>query len=468
MKELQIQKLGTFRNSPRFYKEGKRLELAGFAPGTRFSAKLYREKGLVLLEVDSAGDRTVSHKKAGAGTVPVIDINSATLLEIFEGLDAVRVVVQQGRIAILAIASDIRQQEREGRLAKKLSSGEPLAMGSISHGVGILSHALHSGLEASGVEARLAFANDIEADYMAQAQAANSCWNDQTIAITAPMQELVFDDRAMAKLPALDILEGGIPCTAASSAGRAKKGLAKPEDDRQVGHLIVSLITMVVRKNPSIVVLENVPNYLDTASMGIFRSQMADLRYTVSERILEGHDFGALENRKRMVAIAVSNGIKLDIDALLDSLKVAARAVRHVSDILDPIPLDDPSWSKMQYLKDKEVRDKAAGKGFRMQPVLASDFSVPTVTRGYMKRRSTDPFLQHPENPDLLRLFTPREHARIKGVPEQLIAGLSATTAHEALGQGICYGPFVAVGKAIGLGLKSIFATLPDAPRLAA
>jgi DNA (cytosine-5)-methyltransferase 1 len=104
----------------------------------------------------------------------------------------------------------------------------------------------------------------------------------------------------------------------------------------------------------------------------------------------------------------------------------------------------------MQYLKDKEVRDKAAGKGFMRQEVDAASISVPTITRGYMKRRSTDPFLRHPENPDLLRLFTPSEHARIKGIPEEFVANLSGTMAHQLLGQSILMKPFLHVGKALG------------------
>jgi DNA (cytosine-5)-methyltransferase 1 len=67
-----------------------------------------------------------------------------------------------------------------------------------------------------------------------------------------------------------------------------------------------------------------------------------------------------------------------------------------------------------------------------------------------MKRRSTDPFLQHPENPDLLRLFTPAEHARIKGILESLVAGLSGTTAHQLLGQSILPVPFEFVGEKVG------------------
>ena len=95
-----------------------------------------------------------------------------------------------------------------------------------------------------------------------------------------------------------------------------------------------------------------------------------------------------------------------------------------------------------------------------MQVVTAFDTKCPTITKGYSKVRSTDPKVQHPSNPDLLRQFTPAEHARVKGIPEHLVVGMSATLAHELLGQSICYAPFKAVGRLIGSTLKALRPTL--------
>lgn len=454
MGSYDIMKLGSFRNSPRFYKQGKRLLLAGFAPGKRFKATVEEARGMVVLRVDTAGDRLVSAKGAD---VPVIDINSAEVLGMFEGMDRIRVVVRAGEICLLALATEVRRAERIERLSRKLEAGEPLRVGSVSHGAGILSHALHAGLAAAGVASELVFANDIEPVYLAQAEAYNDAWTASTAAVSAPLQEFAFDDWAMRQLGGtIDILEGGIPCTAASLAGRAKKGHAQPEDDPDVGHLIVGFLTLIARLNPALVLLENVPSYQNTASMALFRTQMRDLGYEVHERVLEAAEFGALENRKRLAAVAVTKGMVFDFGALV----AEKRRALTIGDILDPVPLDAPAWSTMSYLKVKEQRDqekKATGRPgtwFARQEVTAADIAVPTITKGYNKRRSTDPMLVHPENPELLRLFTPAEHARIKGVPERLIEGMCASRAHEVLGQGICYAPFHAVGRHIGATLR--------------
>src|SRR3546814_1027218 len=81
------------------------------------------------------------------------------------------------------------------------------------------------------------------------------------------------------------------------------------------------------------------------------------------------------------------------------------------------LDLDSPLWSTMSYLREKEERDIAAGKGFRMQIFQPDSTKIATLTRGYAKIRSTDPKLQHPTDPTLLRQITPVEHARLKGVP---------------------------------------------------
>lgn len=124
----------------------------------------------------------------------------------------------------------------------------------------------------------------------------------------------------------------------------------------------------------------------------------------------------------------------------------------------------DPRWSAMQYLNDKEVRDIKAGKGFRMQLYDGSETRINTLTKGLAKRRSTDPFFRNPENPDLLRLPTVREHARCKGIPEHLVDGLCQAIWHELLGQSIVYRPVRELARLLGEALQK-FASVQISPR---
>lgn len=453
MNAYSIQKLGIHRaGTPRFYKQGKRLSLAGFEPGKRFNCEMLADRTMLILKISDNGDRTVSRKLCNEEEVPVLDINSREVLAMFSGMDQIRVIVRPGVIYLMALATEVRRVERLERLQYKLRTRQPLDVGSLSHGAGILSAALSEGMSESGVQANLMLANDIEPRYLEHSQTVPGEWNDDTVELAAPLQVVAFDEWATTRLPKLDFLSAGLPCTAASLAGRAKKHLSHPEADPNVGHLVVAFLQMILKTAPSVVVLENVPLWEHSASMSILRTTLTDWAYDVHTRVLSGGDFGALEDRKRLCVVAVTKGIEFDFDAL--PVPMTDRGT--VADILDPIGPDDPAWSPLTYLREKETRDLAAGKNFRMQTVEPQDTMVPTIPRGYHKRRSTDPYLKHPTDPALLRLLTVREHSKAKGVPTSFVKGLPDSVAHQVLGQGICFAPFVAVGKLIAQSLQRL------------
>ena len=126
-----------------------------------------------------------------------------------------------------------------------------------------------------------------------------------------------------------------------------------------------------------------------------------------------------------------------------------------LADVLDDVPPDSSRWSGMTGLKAKQVRDEAAGKGFRLQVFDGDSETIGTITKGYAKVRSTDPKLSHPDDPSLLRQLTSAEHARVKQIPEHLAAGVSETLAHELLGQSVIHGALVAIGEHVARALVS-------------
>lgn len=466
LKGYYVKKMGQNRGAPRVWLEGTQALMAGFTPGQRFDIRV--KDRTVVLQANPDGSRVVSGKRIGERDNPVIDINSRDLLAVFDGMAAVRVVVKEGEIALLPLASEIKKQQRYQRMKDKLQSGEPLAMGSLFHGIGVLSHAVHAGLNAAGVPARLAAVNEIEEHLIEHAREHNDAWSADTQLYSSSVSELAFDQRGLASLPKLDILEAGIPCTGASRAGKAKRGLAQAESHPDVGHLLVSTLIIIGRTEPAVVILENVPDYAHSASADILRLQLRDLGYVTHERILRGQEWNTLEARNRWCMVAVTQGIQFDFDQLLPP----AHVERSLGDVLEPIAPDDPRWSPMSGLKAKMVRDAAKGSSFKMQIFTAEDPTIATVTKGYAKVRSTDPKIAHPTSPDLLRQLTPKEHARVKEIPEHLIAGLSATVAHEGLGQSIVYPPFKDVGQHVGNALNrfagresvSLQRTASDAP----
>lgn len=441
MKHLEIIKIGNNKGAPRIWMEGRKLENGGFLPGKRYSVKVDASKPLLTLEIADSGMRIVSHKQRGDREFPVIDLNSTELMSVFAGLESVRVVVQDQRIHILPVASELRANERLTRLRDRLAKGEPLVFASAASGIGILDMAAHEGLAMAGLESKLATAVEIRDDCMDWAAANNPVYSAATITITAPMQEVAFDEWTMQKMPVVDCFTIGIPCSGASVAGRTKRGLAHPEDHPEVGHMLVPFLAMVARQNPVAIVLECVVPYRSSASASIIRNMLRDLCYTVHETELDASDWNMLEHRKRYCLVAVTNGIEFSFDDLVRPAPVE----RKFGEIMEAVPADHSTWGRIDYLWSKLERDKQAGKGFSPTVIDSDSTRVPTLNKTLHKRQSTGTFIRHPDDPDRYRIPTVAEHAACKGVPPSLVKGTTQTFGHEILGQAISVPPFVAV-----------------------
>lgn len=245
---------------------------------------------------------------------------------------------------------------------------------------------------------------------------------------------------------------------------KGEKRTYLPEEHDSAGALFFNALNWIQRTNPGLIILENVKPYQSTASMAVIRSVLASLGYVVQERILNGCEFGALENRDRLCVVAVTEGLEDFID-IGDVVPLWTKPEK-LSDVLEDIPLDDPRWKSYDYLRAKELRDIEAKKGFRRQLFTGEETYISTVTRAYNKARSTDPFIQHPTDPLLSRLLTVKEHARVKGIDESLVdvPWMATTTRHEVLGQSVVWPVFEAVGHAIGQGLARMREALVQPP----
>lgn len=442
IKHIAYLKLGQHRGTRRLWMQGQKLEDAGFEPGSRYRITRDPDSNTLNIEITEDGARTVSKKRVGKKEIPVVDINNKVLAEMFnKSVERVCAVVTDKSIIIAIHPDDEAAAERYGRLIAKLHNNEPLAIGSVSHGGGIMDNALHQGLASSGVDARLAYAVEIEHKYLEASLRNNEVWDERSISVCAPMEEV--DPRL---LPKIDIYAGGIPCTGDSRSGKAKNKIAHAEEHESAGALFLAFLTIMKQGNPSVVVLENVPDYRHTQSMTVIRSALKQLKYQVHETILDGAEHGALEARKRFCMVAVTEGLEFNWERLRPIRKKEAR----LGDVLDAIEDTDGMWRTYAYLDKKATRDKAAGKGFKQQLVTPDSTSVGTIGRGYQKGRSTEPFLASPTDPGKKRLLTPKEHARVKTIPEHLVEGLSNTIAHEILGQSVIHSAFVATGILIG------------------
>jgi DNA (cytosine-5)-methyltransferase 1 len=433
----------------RLWLEGQKLLHAGVKIGTKYllrSDKALNRLELVPVSGDSpeAGTFTVSKRERNGLVSPLLEVRTDLLKSFFEGCEKVRVAIRSGRIVVTALQIDLKIKERVERLKRKLTEKAALAGGSLFHGVGILDKAIHSGLLAAGVASFIQVGVELESTYLDASLLNNpELWVEESIAINSDIRDITL----AGAVPQLDYLAAGIPCTGASKSGRTKNKLQFAEEHSTAGTLFLDFLEFVKASNPAICVVENVPEYLNSASMAVIRSRLFSLGYDLHETVLAGADFGVLEDRKRMVLVAITKGLGVEFSF---PVPPKVRPMK-VGDILEDIPLDSPRWKPYDYLAAKEVRDIAAGKGFKRQLVTAESTSVGTLGRGYFKARSTEPFLQHPEDPTLSRLFTAVEHARLKGIPTSMANGFAEGSLHEQFGQSVVYPIFEAVGLSIGL-----------------
>lgn len=439
-------KLGEHRGKKRIWLEGQKLAREGYQPGTKLAMTC--ADGKIILSTQEQGRFTVSKRERGGRTMPIIDLTAHEIAEMFEGVAMLRVAIQQGRIVITAHHQQALVDERVNRLLNKLSRGENLSVCSLFHGGGILDKALHSGFKKSGIATSVKVAVEMDGSYLDSSLRNNlEIWDQDSIVIESPIQAVDL----MKHPPQADVLVGGIPCTGASKAGRTKNKLTFAESHEDAGALFFNFLQFAAAINPAIVIIENVPEYRNTASMEVIRSVLSSLGYHLQERILDGNEFGVLERRKRLCVVAMSEGLD-GFD--LEKVEAIRSKESCIAEILDDVPLDSNRWKSFDYLAEKEKRDKAAGKGFSRQLLSGQEGFCGTIGKDYAKCRSTEPFVVHPKDSSLSRIFTPAEHCRVKGIPLSAVDGLSDTTAHQILGQSVIFPVFEAVAFGLGLSLK--------------
>lgn len=451
-------KLGENRGKKRVWLEGQKLAREGFEPGMKLDMQLQDSK--LVLRVAPTGRYTISKRERNGRVSPIIDVMAGELASLFEGVEMLRVLIRDGVIVVTAHQQHDRIRERVKRLISKLERDEPLAVCSLFHGGGVLDKALHSGLAQAGVKSTVAVAVEIEAQYLDASLRNNpELWSEDSCVIESPIEAVNISRNPTQ----VDFVIGGIPCTGASKAGRAKNKLEFAESHSAAGAMFFNFLQFVSAMNPACVLIENVPDYAHTASMEVIRSVLGSLGYVVQERVLDGNEFGALEKRKRLCVVALSKGLEKVFD--LDGVMPIREAEASLAEVLEPLPLDSERWKTFDYLAEKEARDMAAGKGFSRQLLTGDEPSCGTIGRDYSKCRSTEPFLQHPEDPSLSRILTPAEHARVKAIPQSVIAGLSDTVAHQVLGQSIVFPVFQAVALYLGNAFRRAAGMVSELPR---
>lgn len=126
------------------------------------------------------------------------------------------------------------------------------------------------------------------------------CENTYALNFGANFDTKDIFDLELTALPNFDVLCAGFPCQPFSIAGK-RLGLEDPR-----GVVMLQILNVIASRQPTIIILENVPNFVSHnqgLTFSLLRQQLKQLGYQVHYRIVDSAYFGVPQSRKRVYII---------------------------------------------------------------------------------------------------------------------------------------------------------------------
>lgn len=417
--------LKAHKNGVRLWIEGAKLSTAGFERGLLYNREVTAEGITLTLALN--GEFKVSGRERHGKAIPIIDM-ALGKFDQFPAGTRIRAVFSEGTIQITIHHEDAAQARREKRFKQNMLDNT-LTESSACTGGGISTAAIHQASRAAGFKNKVAWVVDCEIKYLQSAFSQNFAITDETVCFESTLEELETQF-----LTETDVFSFSLPCAGLSKSGTSKHGLSPEEHES--GTSVFGVMNIIRAANPAVIYSENVKEAKGSPMYTLIIQELRRRGYVVLEAILDNSQTGTFENRQRYWFLAYSSGLPAECFADAFNFRLGRR-YETLAQVMDQ-SVPDEMWSDNQYLKDKQVRDLAAGKGFATRQLLdGTATKVGTIGRHYNKRRSTEPFIVNGNGQE--RLLTVAEHSRVKSVPESLTANCGPTIGHEILGQGIDY-----------------------------
>ena len=266
-------------------------------------------------------------------------------------------------------------------------------------------------------------------------------------------------------IPRHDVLVAGFPCQPFSIAGVSKKNALGREHgfkDETQGTLFFDVARIIDAHRPAAFLLENVKN-LQNHDKGrtfevIRRTLEDELGYELHTKIINAKHF-LPQHRERIVMV----GFREKTAFSFEDLHLPPAGIKRMRDILHPedgseepeghftegrlakvsdkYTLTDKLW---QYLQGYADKHKAAGNGFGFG-LIGPDDTCRTLSARYYKDGSEILVSRGKgKNP---RRLTPRECARLMGLPDDFRIPVSDTQAYKQLGNSVAVPVFREVAR---------------------
>ena len=255
-------------------------------------------------------------------------------------------------------------------------------------------------------------------------------------------------------IPDHDVLLAGFPCQPFSIAGVSKKnalGRAHGFADETQGTLFFDVARIIAARRPAAFLLENVKNLASHDKGNTFRVIRKvleeELGYHITCKVVDGAHF-VPQHRERILIV----GFREKTDFSFDDLKFPAHRLT-MKDILHPqdgseepeshytvgpkakvdarYTLTPKLWA---YLQAYAAKHRAAGNGFGFG-LVGPDSVSRTLSARYYKDGSEILVSQGPRRRP--RRLTPRECARLMGLPDDFVIPVSDTQAYKQFGNSV-------------------------------
>lgn len=232
-------------------------------------------------------------------------------------------------------------------------------------------------------------------------------------------------------IPNFDILLAGFPCQPFSNAG-LKKGF---EDTR--GTLFFDVCRIADYHKPKVILLENVKGFKSHnkgQTFQVVEQTLHNLGYSLYSKVLNARDFGLPQNRERIFIVAFLNDFFQQQEQF--NFPVPLLNTVKVGDILDKevdakYTISDRLWDGHKRRKEEHL---AKGNGFGYSLFHHDSPYTSTISARYYKDGSEILIAQEGKNP---RKLTPKEAGRLQGFPESFQLPSSSMQAYKQFGNSV-------------------------------
>lgn len=257
-----------------------------------------------------------------------------------------------------------------------------------------------------------------------------------------------------ADIPSHDVLLAGFPCQPFSIAGVSKKnalGRAHGFADETQGTLFFDVARIIAAKRPAAFLLENVKNLISHDKGNTFRVIRnvleKELGYHIAWQVVDGAHF-VPQHRERILIVGFREKVGFSFaDMKLPLHKPILKDILHPQDgtelpeshytvgtkaeVGSRYTLTPKLWA---YLQAYAAKHRAAGNGFGFG-LVDGDSVTRTLSARYYKDGSEILVSQGPRKRP--RRLTPRECARLMGLPNSFIIPVSDTQAYKQFGNSV-------------------------------